>query len=82
MKIRNRDSERTPTLLIGAFLLLYSFNAYAESPIVEIKSTVDQVIQILTTLNSKGRAKNKNVEKGCATLSLSASISRRWPNVR
>jgi hypothetical protein len=69
-------------LLIGAFLLLYSFNAYAESPIVEIKSTVDQAIQILTDPQLRGESKKKNVDKGCAMLSLSASISRRWPNVR
>jgi len=69
-------------LLIWAFLLLYPFNAFADSPTVEIKSTVDQVIQILTNPQLQGRAKSKNVEKGCAKPSLSASISGRWPNVR
>jgi phospholipid transport system substrate-binding protein len=63
MKIRNRDSERTPMLLIGAFLLLYSFNAYAESPIVEIKSTVDQAIQILTDPQLRGENKKQERRK-------------------
>jgi phospholipid transport system substrate-binding protein len=63
MKIRNRDSERTPMLLIGAFLLLYSFNAYAESPIVEIKSTVDQAIQILTDPQLRGESKKQERRK-------------------
>jgi phospholipid transport system substrate-binding protein len=63
MKIRNRDSERTPMFLIGAFLLLYSFNAYAESPIVEIKSTVDQAIQILTNPQLQGEGKKQERRK-------------------
>jgi len=63
MKIRNRDSERTPMLLIGAFLLLYSFNAYAESPIVEIRSTVDQTVQILTDPQLRGESKKQERRK-------------------
>ena len=66
MKIRNRDSERTPMLLIGAFLLLYSFNAYAESPIVEIKSTVDQAIQILTDPQLQGEGKKARTPEKAA----------------
>ena len=50
-------------LLIGAFLLLYSFNAYAESPIVEIKSTVDQAIQILTDPQLRGESKKQERRK-------------------
>ena len=50
-------------LLIGAFLLLYSFNAYAESPIVEIKSTVDQAIQILTDPQLRGEGKKQERRK-------------------
>src|SRR5215831_19699631 len=33
-------------------------------------------------LNSRGRARSKNAEKGCARPSLSALISSRWRNVR
>src|SRR5262245_11524107 len=36
------------TLPIWAFLFLYPLNAFADSPTVQIKSTVDQAIQILT----------------------------------
>ena len=50
-------------LLIGAFLLLYSFNASAESPIVEIKSTVDQAIQILTDPQLRGEGKKPERRK-------------------
>jgi phospholipid transport system substrate-binding protein len=63
MKIRNRDSERAPTLLIWAFLLLYPFNTFADSPTVEIKSTVDQVIQILTNPQLQGEGKKQERRK-------------------
>ena len=50
-------------LLIGAFLLLYSFNAYAESPIVEIRSTVDQTVQILTDPQLRGESRKQERRK-------------------
>src|SRR5262245_65646385 len=62
MKMTNRD-RWAPMLLIGAFLLLYSFNAYAESPTVQIKSTVDQVIQILTDPQLQGEGKRQERRK-------------------
>jgi phospholipid transport system substrate-binding protein len=63
MKMRNQDLGRNSTLLIWAFLLLYSFNAYAESPIVEIKSTVEQAIQILTDPQLRGESKKQERRK-------------------
>ena len=50
-------------LLIWAFLLLYPFNAFADSPTVEIKSTVDQVIQILTDPQVRGEGKKQERRK-------------------
>ena len=50
-------------LLIGAFLLLYPFNAYAESPIVEIRSTVDQTVQILTDPQLRGESRKQERRK-------------------
>src|SRR5262245_44315850 len=82
MKMRKRDLGRVPTLLIWAFLSFYPCNAFADSPTIQIKSTVDQVIQILTNPQLQGGRKSKNVEKGSAKRSLSASISKRWLNVR
>lgn len=60
MKMRNRD-RWAPTLLIWAFLSFYPFNAFADSPTVQIKSTVDQVIQILTNpeLQREGRKQER-----------------------
>jgi phospholipid transport system substrate-binding protein len=60
MKIRPR---RNPMLLIWAFLLLYPFNTFADSPTVEIKSTVDQVIQILTNPQLQGEGKKQERRK-------------------
>jgi phospholipid transport system substrate-binding protein len=62
MKMRNRDPEN-PTLLIWAFLLFLPFKAFAESPIVEIKSTVDQAIQILTDPQLRGESKTQERRK-------------------
>jgi len=42
---------------------VYSFNAYGESPIVEIKSTVDQAIQILTDPQLRGESKKQERRK-------------------
>ena len=61
--MRNRDSMN-PTLLLWAFLLFLPFNAFAESPTVEIKSTVDQVIQILTDPSiPRGEQKTRTSKK-------------------
>jgi len=50
-------------LLIWAFLLLYPFYVFAESPTIEIKSTVDQVIQILTDPQVRGEGKKQERRK-------------------
>ena len=63
MKMSNRDPGRTPTLLIWAFLLFIPFNAFADSPTVEIKSTVDQAIQILTDPQLRGEGKKQERRK-------------------
>ena len=60
--MRNRDSMN-PTILILAFLLFLPFNAFADSPTVEIKSTVDQVIQILTNPQLQGEGKKQERRK-------------------
>jgi phospholipid transport system substrate-binding protein len=52
-----------PTLLIWAILLFLPFNAFADSPTVEIKSTVDQVIQILTNRQLQGEGKKQERRK-------------------
>ena len=49
--------------MIWAFLLLLPFNAFADSPTVEIKSTVDQVIQILTDPQLRGEGKKQERRK-------------------
>ena len=61
--MRNQDLGRNSTLLIWAFLLLYPFNAFADSPTVEIKSTVDQVIQILTNPQLQGEDRKQERRK-------------------
>jgi phospholipid transport system substrate-binding protein len=63
MKMRNRDPGRVPTLLIWAFLLFLPFNALADSPTVQIKSTVDQVIQILTNPQLRGEGRKQERRK-------------------
>jgi phospholipid transport system substrate-binding protein len=63
MKLRNRDAARNPTLLIWAFLLLSPFNAFAGGPTVQIKSTVDQVIQILSNTQLQGEGKKQERRK-------------------
>src|SRR5258708_28209742 len=62
MKMRNRD-RRNPTLLIWAFLLFLPFNAFTDSPTVQIKSTVDQVIKILTNPQLQGEGKKQERRK-------------------
>jgi phospholipid transport system substrate-binding protein len=63
MKMRKRDAGRVPTLLIWAFLSFYPFDAFADSPTVQIKSTVDQVIQILTDPQLQGEGKKQERRK-------------------
>ena len=60
--MRNRDPGN-PTFLIWAFLLFLPFNAFADSPTVEIKSTVDQVIQTLTNPQLQGEGKKQERRK-------------------
>jgi len=60
--MRNRD-RRNPTLLIWAFLLFLPFDAFADSPTVQIKSTVDQVIQILTNPQLQGEGRKQERRK-------------------
>ena len=61
--MRKRDPGSVPTLLILAFLSFYPFNAFADSPTVQIKSTVDQVIQILTNPQLQGEGKKQERRK-------------------
>ena len=61
--MRNRGPGRVPTLLILAFLLFLPFNALADSPTTQIKSTVDQVIQILTNPQLQGEGKKQERRK-------------------
>jgi phospholipid transport system substrate-binding protein len=49
--------------LIWASLLFLPFNAFAESPTVQIKSTVDQVIQTLTDAQLQGEGKRPERRK-------------------
>ena len=57
----NTGSNRR--LLIWAFLFLYPLNAFADSPTVQIKSTVDQVIQILTNPQLQGEGRKQERRK-------------------
>jgi phospholipid transport system substrate-binding protein len=50
-------------LLAWAFLFLYPLNAFAGGPTVEIKSTVDQVIQTLTNPQLQGEDKRQERRK-------------------
>jgi phospholipid transport system substrate-binding protein len=63
MKMRNQDLGRNSTLLIWAFLFLYPLNAFAGEPTVQIKSTVDQVIQILTNTQLQGEGRKQERRK-------------------
>src|SRR5262247_3306423 len=63
MKIRKRDPGRVPTLLVWSFLSFHPFNAFADSPTDQIKSTVDQVIQILTNPQLQGEEKKQERRK-------------------
>jgi phospholipid transport system substrate-binding protein len=64
IKVTNPYLSGNPILLISAFLLLcYPVNLLAESPTVEIKSTVDQVIQILTDPQIQGEDRKQERRK-------------------
>ena len=54
---------RAPTFLKWAFLLFLPFDAFADSPTVQIKSTVDQVIQILTNPQLQGEGRKQERRK-------------------
>src|SRR5215813_2148515 len=81
MKMRNRD-RWAPTLLIWAFLSFYPLNAFADSPTVQIKSTVDQVIQILTNPQLQGEGRKQERRKNRAKAFFARFNSKRWLNVR
>ena len=62
--MRNPESGRNlAPLLMCAFLLVYPFDVFAESPTAQIKATVDQVIQILTDAQLQGEAKKQERRK-------------------
>src|SRR5262245_58359391 len=61
--MKKRDHGRVPTLLIWAFLVLYPLNVFADGPTVRFKSTVEQVIQILTNPQLQGEGKARTSEK-------------------
>src|SRR5262245_14946640 len=63
MKKRNRNPGRAPTLLIWTLLSFYPFNAFANSPTMQIKSTVDQVIQTLTNPQLQGEGNKQERRK-------------------
>jgi phospholipid transport system substrate-binding protein len=61
--MRNRDPGRALTLLIWTSLLFHPFNAFANGPTIQIKSTVDQVIQTLTNPQLQGEGKKQERRK-------------------
>lgn len=52
-----RDPNRNLWLFLLVVLLFHPFNAFAEGPTLLVKSTVDQVIKILTDPNLQGESK-------------------------
>jgi phospholipid transport system substrate-binding protein len=63
IKMMDRETGSNPMLLIWAFLFLYPLNAFAGEPTVQIKSTVDQVIQILTNTQLQGEGRKQERRK-------------------
>ena len=62
--MRNPESGRNlAPLLMCAFLLVYPFDVFAESPTAQIKATVDQLIQILTDAQLQGESKKQERRK-------------------
>ena len=65
-----------------AFLLVYPFDVFAESPTAQIKTTVDQVIQILTDAQLQGENRKQEHRKRLRETIFIRSIFSRWRNVR
>src|SRR5262244_2795326 len=64
MRMRNPESGRNlAPLRMFAFLLVYPFDVFAESPTAHIKATVDQVIQILTDAQLQGENRKQEHRK-------------------
>ena len=63
IKMMDRETGSSAMLLIWAFLFSYPLNAFAGDPTVQIKSTVDQVIQILANSQLQGEAKKQERRK-------------------
>ena len=63
MKMNNRDTGSNLAILTWAFLFLYPLNVFAGAPTVQIKATVDQVIQTLTTPQLQGEGKKQERRK-------------------
>lgn len=61
--MKDRQTGSNALFLIWAFLFLYPLNALADSPTVQIKSTVDQVIQILTNPQLQGEGRKQERRK-------------------
>jgi len=59
IKIKNRNLGKDLALYLLAILLLYPLEAFAISPTVQVKSSVDQVIRILTDPRLQGKAKKE-----------------------
>ena len=57
--MKNRSLGRGLALCLLALLLLYPFKAFAVSPTEQVKSTVDQVVKILTDPQLWGEAKTE-----------------------
>jgi len=61
--MKDRDTGSNPMLLIWVLLFLYPLNAFAGDPTVQIKSTVDQVIQTLSNPTLQGEGKKQERRK-------------------
>src|SRR6476619_32465 len=61
--MKDRDTGSNPMLLIWVLLFLYPLNAFAGDPTVQIKSTVDQVIQTLSNTTLQGEGKKQERRK-------------------
>ena len=61
--MKDRDTGSNPMLLIWVLLFLYPLNAFAGDPTVQIKSTVDQVIQTLSNPTLQGEGKKQELRK-------------------
>ena len=59
IKLKNRNLGKDLALYLLAILLLYPSEAFAKSPTVQVRSSVDQVIRILTDPRLQGKAKKE-----------------------